>query len=419
MAEETETPEVVEDKPTETEAEETEEVEKKEEEKPEVEEDKDEEDVEDLDLADFEEEKEPDDFDDSEDLDDESAAPETATLTLKAIKKEFPDLVKKFPEVKAALFKSREYETYFPSIKDAEAAAQKIDVYEGLERKIIAGDLKDIFEALKKHDSGPAALKRIAREFKDNLADPKLFNAIVEPSFRNALRSMLNSGTSTGNENLVKAAKWAIRFFYKSNNLPEGDDSPAAEDPKISEKEKALNQREHDIALSRFDEFKTSVVNSIERTVQAHISKFIDPEKKMNEFVRKAAVKRTYDALLDKLANNPGHGRSLNNLWRQAFGNARAEGEVGPNIRRVWIRNAKPYLPKLIAKYRAQALGSSNGNSKANGNVSLPGGGSGANRAPNAPVERVNLKGIKMEDIDTNLTTKDDILSGKVTLRKK
>ena len=362
-------------------------------------------------LDDFEEE-EPEDVD----------VPESVSLTIKQIKAahpEFAKILKEFPYVKAAMFKSEKYEEFFPSVKDAEEAVERIQVYSLFDNEISRGNLGPLVTALKKNN--PQALEKIAEDFTELLGDTKLANLTGEPIVRAHLKAMLEEGkrlTASGNKNLELAARYTINYLYGKPDLPEGKLKARVETPEVSAELQALRNERSQNAQKTYEGIQQGIIDQIDSKLFDFVSKSIDPDKQMSKFTREAAAQKTHAKLLEKLKNNPAHMRRVAGLWSQIRGNFSTAQDVGPRIIRAFLGSAKPYLPELISKTRTEALGKS-ATEKRNPDTSLSGGGGGNGVGKSAG----NLRGLTGK-IDYSKTSENDLLdaalmgdSKKITLR--
>ena len=72
----------------------------------------------------------------------------------KKIVQDFPELFKKYPQLKTAFFRENKFTEHFPRLEDAALAAQKADMYDTAASAILSGDAKDFFTLLDKSDNG-------------------------------------------------------------------------------------------------------------------------------------------------------------------------------------------------------------------------------------------------------------------------
>lgn len=367
--------------------------------------------------------REPEEAPEGEDPSIGIVTPQESVDLFRAVKAKFPDVVKEFPAVRTAIFKSGQYEQFFPTVKDAAEAIAVTGVYNEMERQVSQGNLKPIFNALKKN--APDAMKVVAETLMESLGDRELQNIAAEPVVRELLKAALEEGETTNNKNLMLAAKYLISYAYgtKGGTLPpprsRAATPGAANDPLAAERQ-ALRQREEAIAMRDFVAVQTQIGAGVESSIKQYINKHIDPEKKLNDFTRDAAVNSVYNELVDKLGKNTTHVRNITALWNQIRQNPQNAATVGAAIRRAIAASAKPYLPTLISEKRAKALGivTGKGQPKAAGGRNLPGGGSGGNAGTGGTGKSVSLNGVKSKDIDFDKTSEDDILDGKVKLRQ-
>lgn len=352
----------------------------------------------------------------------EIATPASAVQLHKDLKEKFPEALKQFPQLRSAIFKAAQYEQFYPTVQDAQEAAAISQVYNQMEVEVSKGNIAPIINSLRKN--APEALKSLAQGFMETLGDRELQNIAAEPVIRGALQQMLTDAVNTRNKNLELTAKYAINWLYgvRDGKLPPPVARGAKEDPLAGERA-TLQQERATLAQQRFHNVQQPIIADTEDSVVKYIGKHIDPDKKMTEFTRDAAVKRVFDELTAKLVADPGHMRRITHLWNQIRQNPSLAASLGPEIRRAFAGSAKPHLPTLISAARAKALGVT-GKAPTPGNPKrqpvLAGGGSGrvGVGGNGGVVKGVSLGNIKPSDINYDKTSEDDILNGKVTLKR-
>jgi ribosomal protein L22 len=301
-------------------------------------------------------EDELDDLDDSEELasdelpeDEEIALP--GRIDFKEVKKTFPELLKKFPQLQANYYKAEQYTEIFPSVEDARAGSQKAEVFDIINNQVLQGDISLILNAVEAE--APKSLNRIAETILPDLykKDPQLYSAAMAPEIKKLVISAIRAGEKSGNENLKNAALVLQEYVFGANGLP-ADKAPVQEDP---EKQQLKNQ-----AATLFLQQAHSYENDVKDFTAKHLVKSIedglDPDGTMSDFVKGKLVEQIVDDVNSNLMKNGTITKEMNSLWLKAAQKG-FSAEMKPVIARAFLARAKLILPAIKQKRRAEVFG--------------------------------------------------------------
>ena len=348
-------------------------------------------------------------------------------IDLAKVKEKYPDFAKtnEFRELRNAYFRESKFSELFPTIEDAKEAAENNDTFVKLNDDIInKGDATSLLESVK--NASPESLKKLTSSFLDKVyaLDETLYIEAVKPVFRGLAKQIYNEGQKALKRNAEsedgKALVWTARnimqyVFQDADEVTK--DEPRA-DPKISEKEKELSEREQAIARDKF----TSAYNTCDTSVERHLDKAIleglDPDGKLNEFTRDTLVEKIKNEIKAQISKDNLHLKRMGSLWKRAEQQGFSRESLS-SIVTAYLERARPVIPTVRNKFRSMAIKDrvtkdDDENSREESPKLVSRGRSG--RAP-ANDGKVNLKIADTRKIDYNKTSDDDIFNGKVSLK--
>lgn len=333
-----------------------------------------------------------DESDDDEELE-EPQAKEENELTVKSLKKEFPEIFKKFPEVKDAIFRDREYTKLFGSIEDATEAAEKSQLLDSIGAQIAEGDSTELVQSLKKNDS----LETFTQSFMPNLfkTDKELYYKVTDDIINRALHAAVSHARKNGNKNLETATKYIAQFVFGEPELPNIEDRTTRQK---SDAEKQLeSERQRDYS-AKLQEFEGSVHGSAREKLSRIIMEGLDPDNTMSDFTKEALRDKIIEQVGLTIAKDKIFQSQLNSLWRRAAREGLSK-EAKSRIISAYLGRAKRIVPSVRAKIRREA-GASNSNGTRKQKIQAPSSsGSGGKRTiPNDP-RRIDYSKVTDEDI--------------------
>lgn len=313
--------------------------------------DEDEEEVDEEETTDEEEETTED-----EDEEDENEEDADARITHASdLKKAFPDIFKKFPDVKAALFRDQEYSNLFASPKDAESYVAKGKLLDQIESDLIVdGNPKELLNAVKK--DSPESFRKIAFTILPYLAeaDKEAYLEVAALPIKQLIRSMVARFPKDSNEH--KAALYVHRYYFDNTDVAakvkveEGVSTTKSEKELEYEKKiQAIDTREQN---SFFESTNTSYVTRLTREFKTAI----DGDDRLSDWMKGRIIESGLADIKNQLNNDPRFKRSMEALWSQAKSSGYSN-DLKSRIVSTALARAKSLVPKVRAKLIAEALG--------------------------------------------------------------
>lgn len=345
-----------------------------------------EEDVEELEESEEETEEEPEEVSETDDL-----------SLYKQLKKDNPEIFKKYPELRSVIFREQKYSELFPTVEDASEAQTKLKSIDQLESDLISGNSENLFEAIISTDK--EAFGGLAVNLLPTIAklDKDVYAEIIKLPIKRAVQQAYLQAKKAGNTNLMNSALYLDQFYFGEDGI--------GEDPKVKianksekspeqskwEKEKA----EHEERLK--NDFNTQVVeiieNKLNKEILSSIERFeFDPYKRRN-------VARDINTEVNRLlASDKRYQASIKSLYSQAQ-SAKFNGDWKVRITNAYLTRAKAVLPLAKKKVIDEATGKPSGEKKLIKRLTP------SNSSGTVPTK------LDVKRIDKNKTSEMDILS--------
>jgi hypothetical protein len=292
-----------------------------------------------------EDEKEPSEEDEKEEKDPE--IPE-GRVSPKEVKAAFPEIYKKFPDLRRVIAHEYEYAKVFGNIETARGAAQALENFDEFGKKILAGDSDYFLKQV--HEQSPEAYEKFTLGFLETVKNQsrETFAKIITPYVKQILRSAQSRNDENGN--YKKAGLW----LQKMLQLQSLDDE--APDPKIVQKEQELEQTRKGLETDRARTFVTDTMDENKERLMGIIKRDLDPESVMTPGMQKAAAREVFEQIDELLSKDEAHLNRMNQAWKLAKQNGfnRASKD---QIIRVYLERVKRVLPGIRQKVREDYLG--------------------------------------------------------------
>jgi hypothetical protein len=353
--------------------------------------------------------------DDESDADEELAGDgevgDYSPVPREALLKAYPDIFKKFPQINNTFAREQAFTELFPTVEDAQTAADYQEAFIGFEQNIATGDPKHLLESVKKLDAN--IFSRFTGNFMDTLyqVDRDQFNKVVEPITKRLVRHIFADGVRTKNENLVNAAQWFSDYLFGT----EVEKIPAEQKPvntKTKEQEE-FERRKEEHAEREYHSSLTEVFGIVDKKLDTFLSN-IDPNNKLSAYTKRVLLKDIKEEIGATLRKETPLQRTIGNLWGRGkkFGYT---PELRHKIGNLYLTRAKQVAPAIAKRLVREATGntgpkptikktniSSGGRPTANGNKAT----TASSKAPDP------------KQIDWSKSSDADILRGKATVRK-
>lgn len=326
-------------------------------------------------------------------------------LTFKEVSKEFPTLFKKFPALRHAFFKEQEYSKVFPTVEDAQEAHKKATDYAYLERDLLSGEPKQLFSAVAQ--TSPEAFGKLVSKVLPAIyeVDKDAFYEMTEPILKNALQAAFREGNSSDTQdgkNLALAARYLNKFLFRSTEI--GDAQPVIREKTPDPERVKFEQERNQFQEQRFHDFRENIVETIQKELSKLTINGLDPENKLNEFVRKSIIKETIEQIGSVLEKDSRHLATMDSLWKRARLNGLTQ-EHKARILQTYLGRVKEILPVIRSKVRSTATGET----KVKTAIKRPTGTGTGTQSPQP---------LNPRKVDWNKTSDLDILNDNVKYRK-
>ena len=301
-----------------------------------------------------EESDDEDTTDDEEDDTDEED--ENARLTHASdLKKAFPDIFKKFPDVKAALYRDQEYSELFGTPKEAEVAVNKANLLDRIEKDLLVdGNPVELLNSIKKDSK--ESFEKIAFKILPYLAenDRETYLEVAAVPIKQLLRSMISKFDEKSNEH--KAALYVHKYFF--NDLNVGGKVKAEEEvvDKKSDKEKEYEQKLKEIDDRDFSQFSNSVDESYIARMNKLFREGLDKDERLSDWMKNKIVENGLLNIAKSLKQDTRFDRTMRALWQQAK-SSKYSNDLKSRLVSTALARAKSLIPKERAKLIAEALG--------------------------------------------------------------
>lgn len=305
---------------------------------------------------DTDEEDESDDEDDDEEgEDDEEDDKEVfkGRPRLSDLKKAFPDIYKKFPELRDVITREYKLSQVFGTVEEAEEAGAKVENFNTIEAALLAGDSTPILDQLAEND--PEALAKVVENFLPAVIKKSqdLYLVAAVPIIEQLLHNAYTNGKQTNNKNLMLSAQHIAQFMFNKPDIPD----PARRGQRgPSEAEQRLEAERATWKKTRFNEASQEVSGAIDAELEAEILKGLDPDKKLSKRQRASLIKEIKDEIDATLGKDEAHKRQMAAMWKKAASADYPRDQRG-QIKNAFLARAKALVPSVRTRLRAEWFG--------------------------------------------------------------
>lgn len=298
--------------------------------------------------------------------------------------------LKEYPQVQANYFKAEKYAEYFPTIEDAETAAQKSEIFDQFDAHVSSGDFKPVIDAVS--NNNPRALENVADTILPMLQEknPQLYVRAITPVIKQLFATAIHQADKAKNENLKNAAVVLAHFIWPNGNAPE------APKPREDPERVKLEQQNQQLFFNQYSNFRQSVMDDTAKTLAKIVEEGLDSENKLTKFTKDALIKEIIVDINTHIKNDVAVQKQMESLWKNSA-KLGFSGEAKLSLKRAFLGRAKMLIPTIRSKRLAEALGSAP--QKSNGKTQIPSsGGSPKQITKRVSVSEARQKG--MSDLD-------------------
>jgi hypothetical protein len=345
-------------------------------------------------------------------------------ISLAKVKENFPEFARtaEFKELRNAYYREAKYTELFPTLEDAQEAAENNETFEILNKSVIGyGDPTQLMLAIR--NTSPQAFKSVALSFMDILGrmDNNTYVEAVTPMVKRLARQIYAQGQrylkhneeSPEGQALVGTARNILLYAFPDEDADRMlTTSEARPNQQISERERALAERENQIIVEKYRSAYQICSTSVERHLDRIIGHGLDPDGKLSEFTKDALIEKIKNEVKSQIDKDGLHARRMTSLWKRSQQSDYSRESLS-SIVSAYLERARPIIPTIRSKFRALAGASSSDDTDVS--VRIPRRGTSGR-----PAERdgkINLRAVDAKKIDYNKTTDADIFEGRVKLK--
>jgi len=314
------------------------------------------------------------------------------------VKKEFPDLFKKFPQLKTAFFREQEFTKRFGSIEDADEAVESVEAFRAIESTVKAGNAGEFLDQVS--NLSDKAVDRFANNFLPALFEKnqKAYFRVTAPLIRTVLAEVLETGEENGNRNMVNAAKVVHQAIFRDDRYGK---VPMMQRPQVPQDEE-LSQERNEFYAGKHNNLMLDVTKDIRSRLESEISKSVDPTKSMRPGVKKLIIEKIVSGIDKEVSSDPQHMNRIMSLWRRER-QSKYSGRYKDSIITAYLSRARTSMPGVRKAVRSEILGQQkdeddNRSSKLNRNTNVPSG--SASRGSSRQISVTDARKGKLSDKD-------------------
>jgi hypothetical protein len=299
--------------------------------------------------------------DEEEGEQEEEEPPVSGKPALKDIKKDFPDLFKRYPALKGAFFRDAEFSKVFPTPKDAEEAAQKAENYDTLESSLVQGSPELLMKELS--ENNPRAFGELAKNWLPQLRalDNKLYVSVTEPVVEELIYVAFQHANKIGDKNLAMSARHLANFvFANGGEIPDLTER-ATRKPNPAEIQ--LQKEREEWAQTRYKEADSEIFTRVTRALDQNIRQGLDPSNTITDRMKTSIVNDIINEVNKMLMGDQAHGKRMSALWKKAVRDSFSR-QSKESIVSTYLSGAKPLIRELRNRIRAEYLGTNGSTGK-------------------------------------------------------
>jgi hypothetical protein len=317
-----------------------------------------------------------------------------------ALKKTDPEIFRKHPELRKALYKEQQYSSLFPTLEEAREVSERHEGFTRLEAEIMEGKPDSLIGALAK--VSPDTLYEFANNFLPILVktDKAVYAEVMQVPLKRAIQNVYLEGKRTNNENLQNAALFVDQALFDGGiaELPKGR-KKEEENPEVTRLRK---ERDEHVQRAKGN-FNTEVIEIIKHKTDKEIRTSLE-KLEFSEYERKNVIRDISTEIQNVLASDKRYQASISSLMKQAE-SAGFTSDWKARVSSAFLARAKAVLPIAKKKVIAEVTGKMERTNPVKRLV------------PSNSSSRVSSS-LDASKIDKSKTSMLDILNDTVTMRK-
>lgn len=294
--------------------------------------------------------------DDKEDKDDkEEDQPHEGRPRLSDLKKQYPDIYKKFPELRDVITREYKFSQEFGTVEEAQEAAAKAKNFDFIEAGLLNGDPGEVFNQLA--ENSPESLKKLADNVLPQLLKQSqdLYMRATVPVIEQFLWTLREHGREHKDTNLYNSALHAAKWFFGKADIPDpsrrGNNS---NEPHPAEKK--LQEERQAWAQTRFAETSQEINGLIDTELDMEIAKGLALPQGTTPKQKAAFIKEIKDQIDSTLGGDEAFKRQMKALWKKAADADYPRDQRG-QIKSAFLARAKALVPGIRTRLREEWFG--------------------------------------------------------------
>lgn len=268
----------------------------------------------------------------------------------KELKAAYPDIYKKFPDLRRIIAHENEYSKVFATPEEAKGAAELLGSIEELGMTLRQGDPGKLIDEVSQ--ISPKSLEKFAENFLPKLfeRDPRLIVKTVVPYFNRTLRNAQEQARQTKDKNLFLAAQYISQYLHGTPDVPD-----ERRDPELEQERENFERQKQTQAQREFQSYKDETYNETYESIMDVINDGLDPNDVMTERQRRAAASDIFDTLDEIIRKDDTFMQQVKSMWKMAQRTGQRR-EASKKIKSAFLARVKTLLPSVRQKVRADYL---------------------------------------------------------------
>jgi hypothetical protein len=309
------------------------------------------------------------------------------------------------------LFRMKAMDRVFTSVDEAKQVAEKHDDLIQLEAAVLSGESDKVIRGLK--NINPEAMEKFAEKVLPALftESREVHDRITGNVLSTALRVAQSQARSSGNKNLFNAVGHLSQFLFGKDVPPEATVKQSS--PELDAQRQQLENEKQQMYDNQAKGFQSEVVSTGERLLRKELTKGLDPQNVLPDFVKESIVEAAIQKIGAAMDKDEAHLGVINNLWARAQ-RAGFSKDAKAKLVAAWFGRAKILAGPTRRKLVTSAVEKQTGKKVTkdiNRRKHIQTGGK-----PSSDAKGFRPKTAR--DVDWNQTSDLDILEGKATKRK-
>jgi len=332
---------------------------------------------------------------------------------LKDLDKKYPKLLKEFKPLRNVILREHAFSQLYGHPREAAEASQLLEDYREFENEVLAGNNGKVLAAIKATNAD--GYKKFVRNFLPALRedDQKSYAEVTFPVLADVLSRARDIAASRGDKNLLNSVKHLAGLIWPKNKgeVPEISE-PEKDDPKLEERRKALEEREHKLDQKLTSEFITSVRGLSSKLLRKKAEKGLDPNSVLTPFLKNSVVDKTMTDVQELMDDDV----RFNQVMQRIFDRARRSGfssEYKTRMIGTYIGRAAQLIGPIRKRHLNAALGKVEKGGKNTPPMRREVGESAA------AGHRGGDAALRGSEVDFSRSSDLDILSGRAKLKKR